>query len=119
VNKIRWSTDCLVCGKDMRWSGPPMARSERMRQIENGICDPCQRARYAAALEYERAVSEVRMLSDFGAVLGNRTHGMTRNNQILYQATHRLRAADAECVRLGMWPAAALAPAKLYREERA
>lgn len=117
MNRIRWSTDCLVCDKDMRWG--VMDRADRMRQIANGICDPCQRARYAAAREFEAAVAEVRLLSALGATHGDRTKPQDRGSKILHMATYRLRAAEADCVRLGMWSAANLAPAKFYREEHA
>jgi len=74
------------------------------RQTGNGLCDPCQVLRNAAALEFIRAKDEMALLSNLGAT--NKFIGPDTNGSMAMRAAKaRLLAADAACVRLQMWTA--------------
>lgn len=124
MNRIGWSVDCLICGKDLRWAGT-MARSERMRQIQCGICDTCQRLRHEVAREYEKASNEVAILQRLGAAspwggdmqTADSRPPVGRWDWPLYFAMSRAVAAHDRGVELKMWPPDGGHP--LYREEPA
>lgn len=101
------SFDCRVCGFRLTAVMPAATvreRAEWARQIDNGVCDPCSRQRWTAAVEFERASYGVHLLISMGAGW-DLTVRPPRPISVLARALGRLKAADHECVRLKMWPA--------------
>jgi len=90
-------------------------RHDLSRQIDNGLCDGCQRERQAAAVEYEQAADEMRMVTYCGAGW----NGRGAAHHALTQALKRGEAANARCVELKMWPdeRSTTRPIRYYREE--
>ena len=111
MNRIRYSAICLICADNMQArmdrTEPIAERAELMRQILNGICDPCQRLRFAAALEYQAAKDELAVMILLGAGTPRHRQGETMPfaHPAYKQADLRLKYANQECVRLRMWPA--------------
>ena len=107
MNQLGPSATCRICGTDLRrlWDEATLVRMrvEWNRMMANGMCDACQVARLAAAIEYENALAEIRLVMDLGASwLRLRP---TRIHPALRYARYRLRRADEQGVRLKMWPA--------------
>jgi hypothetical protein len=100
------SPNCRVCSVvliAMHITSGTVAEHESIsRQIGNGICDACSRLRHLAAVEFERASHDVRMLAAMGA--GWLHTRPPRPIPVLARAMGRLQAAEQECVRLRMWP---------------
>lgn len=117
MNRLKNSGNCRVCGVwlEGRWAEAPTVaeRAELTRQIDNGMCDACQRLRLAAAIEYERASYEIHSLNDLGARL---TRHRTAGSEAIRQAHARIEAAEDRCVALKMWPSGRAARPN-YREE--
>lgn len=90
VNRIQSSTSCRIC---RRWLEGDRPYSLALRQIENGMCDDCQRKRQAAAVEYIAACDSLRQLALFGLTGGK-----------FDQPRMRVASAEARCVSLLMWP---------------
>lgn len=107
MNKVRPSARCLVCGTNLRrlWDVETLARMrvEWNRMMANGICDNCQRDRFQAAIEYERAQDYLRLVLHLGATW--KRSRPTRMHPELRYAFWRRRAATNRCVALKMWPA--------------
>lgn len=96
---------CRVCGFDFAaaWSRASLVaqRIDLTHQMDWGVCFPCQRQQYAAAVEYERACFEAAMFGRMGA-------NESRHRQVhpaMRQAMYRIEQANARCVALKMWPA--------------
>jgi hypothetical protein len=106
VNRLAPSSVCRVCGMNLRRrldrSDLVLMRMNFARMIANGMCDGCQFDRLEAAMEYENAAAEVRMVTALGAGWSRSKPPVIRPE--LAQARKRARAADAWCVRLKMWP---------------
>lgn len=111
---------CWICGLDLKALQYNSTAAERLsldRQIGNGMCDSCQRLRQAAAVEYEAACAEVRMMQSLGA---DRFVSFHRNfHPAMRQALNRVETADRRAVALKMWPAdrTPSRPYRHYREE--
>lgn len=110
MNRSGHSRTCQVCLSDLigAWKEAIRVaeRAELSRQMDNGVCDPCARGRYAAAVEFENAAADVRLTTYLGArwvPAGGRRP--PRAHPVLEQAVLRLEFAERECVRLKMWPA--------------
>lgn len=85
---------CPVCG-------------ERYATPWRGTCHPCAVERYAAVVEFVQAAEAVRYLKRIGVEIP--TSGLYHvAPNVAHPLTHaiaRMNAADAECVRLGLWKA--------------
>lgn len=108
MNRPGYSPACRCCGLDLarlrrRAEGHPALSAEIQRQMDAGICDSCHRARYKAAIEYERACTGVRLVQSLGAGWSGYP---PRPHPALREAMFRVNAADLACVRLKMWSAA-------------
>jgi hypothetical protein len=108
MNRIRPSARCLLCGRDLvqGWTPTPdeLPVESMRRQTGNGLCDPCQLRRYAAAIEYIRAKDEMALLSNLGAT--NKFIGPdTKGSMAMRAVKARLLAADERCIALQMWTA--------------
>lgn len=107
MNKLEPSATCRICGFDIsrNWNVATLVRMriEWNRMMANGMDDNCQRARFEAAIEYENAAAELRLVMELGADWTRKR--ATSAHPALRYARWRLRKAEAECVRLKMWPA--------------
>lgn len=107
MNRIGPSTHCAVCGMNIRARLNACAlvrlRAEFARMMANGICDDCQSDRLEAAMEFENACAEVRLVTHMGAGWDHTVP--PRIHPVLSQALMRRNRADKRCVRLKMWPA--------------
>lgn len=106
MNRMGYSTRCAVCCTDLAELLVEMSsrklRASIHRQMSNGLCDQCQRARHAAAVEYEHAAEAVHLV----VYLGAEQYGYPpRIPTVLHEASLRLKQANQECIRLKMWPA--------------
>lgn len=105
MNKIHFSRKCLVCDVNLQLAYDTATlvaeRYELVRMMGSGLCDPCQRDRLGAAVEYERACSEAAFFGYLGA---NATQNR-QINSVMRQAVDRVRAAEERCIALKMWPA--------------
>lgn len=106
MNRVRPGRNCYVCGKDItqlaltvRAPGEDYMTAMQ-RQTSSGLDDRCQRARQAAAIEYERASGRVVLMQQMGAKTVERRHGP------LWIAMQAVAATEAQCIALKMWPAA-------------
>lgn len=108
MNKLGPSRICRICGKDIRrlWGEALLVRLrvELNRMMANGMCDDCQNARLAAAIEYENALAEIRLVMDLGGSWSRRRPPTV--HPALRYARFRRDKAEAQCVALKMWPAA-------------
>lgn len=100
---------CRVCGMNIRRrlanTELVRLRAEFARMMANGICDDCQSNRMEAAMEYENAAAELRLVTFCGA--GWSKSRPPKLHPALRQSMRRVAAADAWCVRLKMWQPAA------------
>lgn len=106
MNKLGHSFRCRIDGTDLmgQWMAAVLVadRAELDRQMQNGICDACQRDRLLAAIEYEHAAADVRLWTMLG--VGDRAPGRGGlPHPAMTAAMHRIRAADERCVALKMW----------------
>lgn len=119
MNRLPAARFCAVCRLDLfvpwREATTHRVKLHWNRQMANGLCDDCQRDRYDAAVEYEGAIAEMRLVGALGATWSKSKPPIL--HPALRQAMQRLGAADARCVRLKMWPAPAR-PLCGLREER-
>ena len=101
------SSTCRLCATDLAAllaaTRTVLEHKSISRQVASGLCDTCSRLRLAAAVEFERASHDVRMLAAMGA--GWLHTRPPRPIPVLARAMGRLQAAEQECVRLRMWPA--------------
>lgn len=122
MNRLPPSYECRVCGVSLELADRETAtdeeRTTERRLVWNGMCDPCQRDRQAAALAYLNAAETVRlavrMFADAGQPLPS---GQLRNNFLL-PMHDRLKAAERRCVELKMWPADRLPSPGRFRGNR-
>lgn len=105
MNRVRPGRHCFVCGQDitilafeLRGEGESYIDAMQ-RQTGNGMDDRCQRARYFAAVAYERAGNLVRLMLTMGATVDDRGH------RPLKAAMDAVAIAEYRCVQLKMWPA--------------
>jgi hypothetical protein len=86
-------------------------------QLASGVCQDCHVARHRAAVEYEHAAAEVRL---WESLLPGSIYVKGKTPQAITAAMHRVRAADARCVALGMWPAERVTkhPSSYYGDDR-
>lgn len=118
MNRLPAQDTCHVCGTDLaaafRAAGKVAERHALSRQIFNGICDPCQRDRYDAAVQYERAAHSVRL----AIMLGAPQSQQGAYHPAIQQALFRVESADLRCIKLKMWPATRTTrrPSGYYRE---
>lgn len=107
VNKLEPSARCRVCGLDIRaqWNVTTLARMrvEWSRMMANGMDDRCQVARFEAAVEYENAMAELRLVMDLGASWTRKRP--PSQHPALRLARWRLQEATRRCEELKMWPA--------------
>ena len=107
MNKLAPARHCAVCGFDLYapWYRATLHREKLYwnRQTANGMCDGCQRDRYRAAREYERAAEQIRTVLALGATWSNNRPPIIHPEL----ARAKVRAEDAadRCVRLKMWDA--------------
>ncbi len=114
MNKLPPSLTCRVCGFDLHatfLASTDMAeRRSLTRQAYNGLCDPCQRARHAAALRFIAASDRLRPLVPL--VEGSMPpHPVSSPLTLLIDD---LRAAEDRCIALKMWGPDRPAPAGKY-----
>lgn len=107
MNKLEPSPTCRICGFNLRgnWNIATLVRMriEWNRMMSNGMCDNCQHDRLNAAIEYEAAVGDVRLVTSMGARWSS--HRPPRLHPALLRASHRLSRAVTRCEELMMWPA--------------
>lgn len=105
MNRLLAARFCAVCRLDLfvPWREATLHRVKLHwnRQMGNGLCDGCQRDRYHAARDYERAAEQVRTMLMLGAGWSN--HRPPIIHPELLRAKVRAEAAAARCVRLKMW----------------
>lgn len=109
MNRARPGRYCFVCKFDMIAGRRPISNGvdwdAMQRQTHNGICDPCQRLRHAAAVEYDCAAYAVRLMRLLGAHHEHGPRHTPRNNTMFSRALDRMKYADERCVALKMWSA--------------
>lgn len=105
MNHLKSSASCRVC---RRWFEGDWAKAETVERRQNldrqmwaGICDACQRDRWSAAVEYEGAAAEIRLLIHLGADI--QSGKPPKFLPLFSKALDRAKAAEARCIRLGMW----------------
>jgi hypothetical protein len=104
MNRLKSSTSCRICRTwlERLWSDPQQ-RESAMRQMNNGMCDQCQRERQSAAVEYIRAADDMRLLNQCLLALGVETRGAFMHGPYAAVA-RRVHEAEQRCVSLLMWP---------------
>lgn len=117
MNRLKSSGECRICRTWLEglWARATSdaERASVARQMDNGMCDACQCLRLAAAIEYERASYEIRLLHALGArFIRHRSIG----SEAIRQAQSRIERANDQCVALKMWPSDRAARPN-YREE--
>lgn len=104
MNRLSPSLTCGVCAFHFHraWERETSeAVRDRLKlQAYNGICDPCQRERQDAALNFIRASDALRVLH---SVVGHANHGPAEG--VAFTMYLRVQMAEQRCVDLKMWPA--------------
>jgi hypothetical protein len=115
MNRLKSSHQCRVC-RD--WLEPlyTKARSDAeresaLRQMDNGMCDECQRKRWAAAVEYLRAADQIRVVTRMFARAAMKTP--SPHLGLMFELRSRVHLAEARCVALKMWHPIDLRPERL------
>lgn len=107
MSRVGAHHSCRVCGTFIGSIYLPGTLAENRlnirRQILNGLCDSCQRARHAAAILLIRFADEIRLYNNLGLPVPE---------SVLRGA----RKAEDECVRLKMWSGTGDAPADRFRK---
>jgi hypothetical protein len=120
MNRLPPSYECRVCGVSLKLDEPDEAtdeeRATERRLIWNGMCDPCQRDRQAAALAYMSAAETVRVVTQMFADAGQTPP--SGQQSVLTPMRDRMRSAEARCVELKMWPADRLPSPGRFRGNR-
>jgi hypothetical protein len=106
MNRLTSSGSCRRC---RRWLEGEWATAETQaarhaisRQMHSGVCDECQRAWQAAALEFIRASDDMRVLNQCLVATGRDVRGAFQTGMPA-QVLGRVTTAERRCVELGMW----------------
>lgn len=102
MNRLQGSHSCRICRHWLEgdWSRAKTdsARRSVQRQMNNGMCDPCQRARQLAALQYIWTGEALRMLP-WMLTASARPSRYVKTDAVREQYVR----AEAQCRALGMW----------------
>jgi hypothetical protein len=99
------SSHCRMCSRALAALVASRTVAEHQsitRQMATGVCDTCSRLRLVAAGDFVRALDDLLLITYMGA---DRCPRGTPPHSAMTQATRRLHAAEAHCVRLKLWPA--------------
>lgn len=103
-------TLCECCGRNIM-ALPVRAdlalvtdRTDLVRQLRNGVCDPCSRLRITAAVDYIRAADAVRVLAKVGIGWEIRGGFYPDQSNGFAALLERVKTAEHRCEELKMWP---------------